>query len=123
MKNWCFIRALKAIVFVTLGVLAFGFIVMKLWNGLVPELFHGPVINFCQAFGLLVLAKIVFGGFGRWGCGGRCKNRSHWRARFEEKLAKMTPEEREKFKSSFRGKCGSRWEHSHSCEPDVKPEA
>ena len=45
----------------------FGFIIMWLWNGLLPELFGLPVITYWQGVGLFILAKILFGGMG---CGG-----------------------------------------------------
>ena len=32
---------------------------------LIPELFHGPLLGFWQAAGLLVLCKILFGGLAR----------------------------------------------------------
>lgn len=41
--------------------LIFGFIVMKLWNWLMPEIFHLTKITYWQAFGLIVLAKLFFG--------------------------------------------------------------
>ncbi len=37
---------------------------MLLWNALVPVLFNGVVITFWQALGLLVMAKLLFGGLG-----------------------------------------------------------
>lgn len=116
MKKWYFIKAIKMIVFVPLALLLFGYVVMKLWNALIPELFHGPVLNFYQAIGLLILSKLFFGGLGggmrHRGCGGkRCggKGHSHWRQRMEEKMSKMTPEEREKFKKGFYGKLGKEY--------------
>ena len=76
-----------------------------LWNALIPSLFGGPVIGFLQALGLLILAKILFGGRG---CrGGRCcggHRGRHWRQKFREKMDKMSPEEKAKFKDSFMGK-------------------
>jgi hypothetical protein len=123
MRNYCIVKTLKIGVFVVLGILGFGYLLMKLWNDLVPELFHGPTITLCQAFGLLILSKIIFGGFGKMGCcgcGGSWKNRGQWKARLEEKLANMSPEEREKFKSSFKGKCGS-W--GQSCDTEEEPKA
>ena len=111
MKNYCFIKIAKIVFCVSIALFGFTYLVMKLWNGLIPELFNGPVLSFCQALGLLLLAKILFGGFGKWccGCGGAFKNRTQWRARFEEKLAGMSPEEKEKFKNSFRGMCSTKW--------------
>ncbi len=42
----------------------FGYFVMLLWNWLLPPLFHAGTINYWQAFGLVILAKILFGGMG-----------------------------------------------------------
>ena len=61
-------RALKIAVMITLFINIAGFGTMYLWNWLVPLLFHGPVVTFLQALGLLVLSKILFGGFGRTFC-------------------------------------------------------
>lgn len=43
----------------------FGFLVMWLWNWLMPEIFGLPVITYWQAWGLVILAHILFklGGF------------------------------------------------------------
>ena len=42
----------------------FGLIVKWLWNWLMPALFGLGVITFWQAFGIVLLAKLLFGGFG-----------------------------------------------------------
>ncbi|WP_188934117.1 hypothetical protein [Puia dinghuensis] len=88
------------IVLAILGIFLFGSIVMLLWNALMPELFHLPVITFWQALGLLVLTKILFSGFR--GGGPRMRMRNKMR----EKWMNMTPEEREKFKQEWGGRCG-----------------
>lgn len=83
------------------AVALFGFIVMSLWNWLVPAVFGGPAITFWQAFGLLILSRILVGGLGGGhgdGKGGRLRVMDQW--------AKMTPEEREKFRQGLRGACG-----------------
>jgi hypothetical protein len=87
------------------GMIAIGLVVMVLWNALIPELFKGPVITYWQSLGLLLLSHILLRGWGRW----RYANswhRDRWRYRFEEKLAAMTPEERDKFKEEWRRRCG-----------------
>ena len=43
------------------------FIVMQLWNHLLPEIAGVRTITFWQALGLLILSKILFGGFRRPG--------------------------------------------------------
>jgi hypothetical protein len=109
MKKWWILKGIKFIAFVALMILALGFVTMTLWNWLIPTLFNGPSILFEQALGLLLLSKILFG-FGQGGWHGKKEHfREHWRARWEEKLATMTPEEREKAKAAF-DRCGySRW--------------
>lgn len=59
-----FKKVFKVIFFIILGVaIAFlvGYIVMRLWNWLMPELFGLPVVGYWQAVGILILAKIIFG--------------------------------------------------------------
>src|SRR5256885_1547800 len=41
-----------------------GEIVMQLWNWLLPPLFGWRLITFWQALGLLLLCRILFGGWG-----------------------------------------------------------
>jgi hypothetical protein len=117
-----FIFGLKIFAGVVAFGLALGFIVMSLWNWLVPDLFAGPVINFYQALGLLLLGKILFGGFKKWGCGNHCCGvgkgymKHHWRKRLEEKMENMTPEEREKIKASYKKCCGFDYDESKQGE-------
>lgn len=59
---------------VILGIIAvtglailFGFIIMWLWNWLMPDLFGITTITYWQAIGIFLLAKILFGGCGSGG--------------------------------------------------------
>jgi hypothetical protein len=91
-----------ALVAVPLFLAVFGYVVMRLWNWLMPALFGWHLISFWQALGILVLSKILFGGFH-----GRHGGHGHWRYRMRERWEQMTPEEREKFRQSMRGRfCG-----------------
>jgi hypothetical protein len=112
MRKWWILRVIKMIVLATLAVLAFGFVTKMLWNFVVPAVFTGvSMITFPQALALLLLAKILFGGF-RGSCGGgRCSHRGwkgkhYWQKRMEDRLAGMSPEERERVKQKLRDKCG-----------------
>src|ERR1035438_6740135 len=67
MKGNRFWRILKIVVIVTVAVNVFGYAIMSLWNWLMPAMFGLKTINFLQALGLLVLFKILFGGFHRHG--------------------------------------------------------
>ena len=42
--------------------LLFGIILMALWNWLMPEIFGLPTISYWQAWGLVLLAHILFKG-------------------------------------------------------------
>ena len=68
----------------------------------IPELFRGPVLSFWQAAGLLILSRILFGGFkGHHGGHRRWRHRM-WRDHWEN----LTPEERAQLREKFRVKCG-----------------
>jgi len=83
-------RARKLLVLLPIGILAitiFGFGVMSLWNWLVPALFGGKLITFWQALGMLVLSRILVGGFSQ--------------PRVVHKWEQLTPEEREKLRAAM----------------------
>ena len=101
MKSYWLIRRLKFGLFAAAAILVFGFVVMSLWNWLMPSVFGWRLINFSQALGLLVLSRILFGGFR-----GRPGAHMYWRRRMMERWEQMTPEEREKFQAGMRGRCG-----------------
>jgi hypothetical protein len=84
-------------VFILIG----GEVVMHLWNWLLPTIFGWREITFWQAIGMLALCRILFGRLG--GHGGYS---SRIRRRVAERMEKMTPEERERFRQGMRGRCG-----------------
>lgn len=107
-------KALHILKFIVLGALfitALGFGIRELWNCLIPDLFHGPVITFWQGLGLCLLGKLLFG----WHGGpGAFKNRKRaWDAKLKERYANMSPEEREKMRENLKDWCRpgrfSRW--------------
>jgi hypothetical protein len=55
---------LMGLFFAALFALVFGFLVKWLWNWLMPAVFGLGVITYWQAFGILLLSKILFSGFG-----------------------------------------------------------
>jgi len=79
------------LVVAAVGVL--GAVVMLLWNAIVPELLAGArPIDYLHALGLLLLCRILFGGFRGYG---GWHGRHHWGQRWST----MTPEEREQFRA------------------------
>jgi hypothetical protein len=107
----------KVPVMIVCGIAAFflfGFIVMTLWNAILPDITNVKPINLWQSMGLLLLAKILFGGFGGW------RHKRRWREGMQVKWQSMTPEEREKFKAEWRDRCGwkGRMARQQSQSPD-----
>jgi hypothetical protein len=100
------IRVLKMLAFVAIASAVFGFAIKYLWNWLMPGIFGLPTITYWQAVGLFVLSKILLGGFHRNGAG-RGRHRG-WKRHMEKRFAKMTPEDREKFRAGMRGR-GCHW--------------
>jgi hypothetical protein len=89
-----------------------GLAVMLLWNRLVPSLFHGPILAYWQAVGLLILSRLLFGGLRRGGWHGGWRGRM-WRERWEA----MTPEERARLRERVLSRCG----HGVRAEPPAPP--
>src|SRR5260370_38385746 len=89
-------RGLKAGLIAVAAAAVLGFVVMSLWNWLAPAVFGLHTISLWQALGILILSKILFGGFrGRPGYGG------HWRRRMSDRWQQMSPWEREKFRQGI----------------------
>lgn len=89
----------------------FGWLVMLLWNWLMPAIFGLPALTFWQAAGLLVLCKILFGSVGgghhchhgHHGHHACCGNIDHNKLR--ERWENMTPEERKRIVEIHKGIC------------------
>ena len=95
--KWYYIVPLAIVaapILIALFILVGGGIVMLLWNWLLPPLFGWPQLTLLQAFGLLLLCRILFGGFGKGGSGGsghqqhKCKS----------------PEDKEQLREDMRGR-------------------
>jgi hypothetical protein len=91
-------------------ILIVGLIVMLLWNAIMPDVIRASKINYWQALGLLILCRILFGGFR-----GRPRDRrpEMWRGRgfqWREKWKNMNDEERAKFREEWKRRCGRPYE-------------
>jgi hypothetical protein len=96
---------IKRVIFIPIaiaaGVFVFGSLVMFLWNSILPAVLGISTITFWQALGILVLSKILFGGF-RSGHGHFHDHAGH---HFKGKWMNLSPEEREKMKQEWRSRC------------------
>ena len=117
MKRFWFRRGLRFLAFGILFIGLVGLLVMNLWNALLPPIMGVTTITFGQALGLLVLSRLLFGGFGwgrfaghrgygRRGHGRREYGRGEWKQKMSERWQQMTPEQREQMKQKWRSRCG-----------------
>jgi len=107
------------------GIALVSYIVMLLWNALMPDIFHLGVISFWQAAGLLALSKIFFGFGPKGGRGG-----APWMRHKMERFKNMSPEEQQQFREQMRERCGKwggrfghqYWEQTAGTEPQKADE-
>ncbi len=77
-------------------VLFFGliFVFQQIWNMTLPTIFDLKLISYWQALGLVVLARILFGGFGfRWM--NSCSSEDFFGNKKHSKKCKLSKEEKE----------------------------
>lgn len=90
--------------FILAGILLLPYIVMLLWNGILPAVIGVKAITYWQAVGIFILSKILFGGpkFG-----GPNHKRNRIKQHFKERFMNMSPEEREAFQQKWKERCGN----------------
>jgi hypothetical protein len=109
----CFLIPLAVVAFLAL----FTFAIYHLWNGVLVDVLAVKAITCWQALGILVLAKILFGGFPHRRCGPCSHIRDHF---LSKRWESATPEQREEMRRRF-----GDWPHPPSwcgCD-DKKPDA
>jgi hypothetical protein len=92
-------KTLRVLKYVGFGILGLGFIilvvylVMILWNALIPTLFNGPVLSFWQTAGLFLLSKILLTGVAP---GSHDRSKRDWRRKYHYKYRPDNSSEEEK---------------------------
>ncbi|HXB58016.1 MAG TPA: hypothetical protein VNU95_00525 [Candidatus Acidoferrales bacterium] len=100
MKNPCCKFRFLIPVFIIAFLAIFSFAVYELWNHVLTDVLGVRTITYWQALGILVLARILFGGF-------PCKRGGPpWRRGMMEHWQSLTPEEREKLREKMGHHCG-----------------
>jgi Ca2+/H+ antiporter, TMEM165/GDT1 family len=99
---------------IIVSVFAFSYVIMLLWNDILPEVLGVRAITFWQAIGIFILSKILFGGF-------HLRQPLHYRHehrqmndRFgdmREKMLNLSTEEKEKMKKEWQERFDQRFKH------------
>ncbi|MBI5858253.1 MAG: hypothetical protein HZB42_11480 [Sphingobacteriales bacterium] len=91
-------------VFIIIGAAAiglFGWVVMALWNAALVPATSAAIITFWQALGLLVLSRLLVGGFS----GGRRHRRGdYWKEKWDNMSEEKKAAIMEKLKNRFEGR-------------------
>ncbi len=106
MKKYWIAKGLMFLLLFAAFVLLLGLVVMGLWNTILPTVLGVKAITFAQALGILLLSKILFGGFHNYFHRGA---KERWGKNIQQRISNMTPEEKEKFKSEWKDRCSGRW--------------
>lgn len=104
MKNRIRKKIILIPVLIILGTIAlalFGWLVMYLWNAVLVPATGAGLVTYWQAIGILVLSRILVGGFG----GGNKRHDSDWY--WKRKWMRMTPDEKAQFREKWRQRFGS----------------
>lgn len=109
------IKGLMILILILTLVTVVSAVVMFLWNAIIPDITGWKPVSFWQAAGLLILFKILFGGFGRGrhrGGRGRGKSGRKWinmskedKMELKEKWMNMTHEEKREMKKKWKDYC------------------
>jgi len=99
MENFRTKKILGALLFIVVFAAAIA-VVMLLWNALIPSIIGWTTINYWQAAGLMILGRLLLGGFGRFGHGhsfsDRKKGFAHWHTMCNE-MKGMSREEKHEY--------------------------
>ncbi len=90
------------------GLFLFSGAVMLLWNAVLPDVTGVHAVTYWQAMGILVLSKILFGGFRGMHNHGR-HHHHHLGRDLKEKWMQMDPEERKKMTEEMRNEWKQRF--------------
>lgn len=93
--GWVILGGIGAVVIAFL----FGYFVMLLWNWLMPALFGLGEINFWMAVGIVILARLIFGGF-KHGHDDHQEKSTFWKSHFR-RPRKSSPFEKWRFYDDF----------------------
>jgi hypothetical protein len=88
----CALFAVKAVALFAVFVLLFGYVTMRLWNAVLPDISSLPPLTFWQAVALLVLARLFTGRFSHGRHHHRHHHHDHHRHPFHHRSLAASPD-------------------------------
>lgn len=101
-----------AVLLIPFVIALYAFVVMVLWNWLIPDIFGFQTITIWQSLGLIVLFKLLFHKF-HWKKNGGCKGsnccsssvKEGMKAKFKDKFEGFSENEKMLIMEKFKSKC------------------
>ncbi len=90
------------ILIIPIAVLLISWVIMLLWNAILPDVIPVKNINFGQAVGIFILSRILFGSFRNFP---GYRRKSFIGAHLRERWMSMTDEEKENFRKAWKERC------------------
>ena len=100
-------RGIRILLFITIFIViaaGLSWLIMFLWNSILSDVAGVKPLNFWKAAGILILSKIIFGGFRRRRTSWRHSKRHEWKRKWME----MNSEERKEAKARWKEHCKKR---------------
>lgn len=118
------------IFFVSIAVAAIAaLVIMLLWNVLIPTIIGWQAVNYWQAAGLMILSRLLLGGFGKFGGGhfyrhSRFNHDAKHMMNLHDKMSNMSREERREHIRKCMGMMDNNFNCSNksSVREDSKPD-
>jgi hypothetical protein len=103
------VKFLFVLGFIALALLVLGNVIMFLWNTILVETTGVQPLNFWKAIGLLLLSRILVGGF-RFGGPKRSwsEKRREYKNHWKSKWMQMSDEDRAAFKEKWKERCSKK---------------
>lgn len=113
MKRQRSVQIIKMLILFLICFSGLSLLLMLLWNSLIPAIFNGPIITYVQSLGLLLLVRLLSFGFRPRSYYNQNKG-GYWQKKFEEKIAAMPPEQRERIRTICASKCSKKWDEKQN---------
>ena len=102
MENASSIKKVFIVLFFAGLMVALVWVVMLIWNAILPDVIGVTEVNYWQMLGIIFLSKLLFGGNKFGSKKHKDKKGRQWR----EKYQSMSDEEKEAFKSEWKSRWG-----------------
>lgn len=104
-RGYWFFKGFKFLVLFVLYIALVGWVVMELWNMLIPDLTGWAQLTYVNSLLLMLLVKLLVG------FKGHHRGHHYYKHKFRDKWSNLSEEEREALREKFKSRWCKREEH------------